>query len=302
MPAAPAAAATPAMSPQQSRHTSAVAELGVVRCLATLMRPMLSEFSYGYALTEQLTQTGTGTLIAAPLFPSLIEEGQPNVGFDVHIPYPVTPLFLQFKLSHRLERRSAGEYALLGGGYYRMHLRPSRFSSQHNALLNLESRGEQVFYAAPLFHRMEQLSAAYLARSVVERSAFFPPSAIGALPDHYDHHVSFTATQAYFCSEPKRIDYDFKGITQLDRFQRLARHAETKADKKFFLHLLDHMADALSETGRLPEQLHQLRDGAFRERVTRREVTHLAAFTARSSFDAEIILLAHKPNDKSTGT
>jgi len=44
---------------------------------------MLSEFSYGYALTEQLTRSASGTLIAAPIFPSLFAEGQPDAGYDV---------------------------------------------------------------------------------------------------------------------------------------------------------------------------------------------------------------------------
>jgi hypothetical protein len=124
---------------------------------------MLSEFSYGYALTEQLTRSGSETLIAAPIFPSLFAEGQPDAGYDVQIPFPVAPLFLQFKLSHRMQRRSAAEYGLFNGPYYRMHIRPSRFSSQHAALLKLEQRGENVFYAAPHFHTTPELNVAYLS-------------------------------------------------------------------------------------------------------------------------------------------
>ena len=57
------------------------------------MRSQISEFSYGYALTEKLVNR-TGDLIgAAPLFPSLREEGKAGNGYDVtHIP--------PFELSH----------------------------------------------------------------------------------------------------------------------------------------------------------------------------------------------------------
>ena len=43
----------------------------------------------------------------APIFSSLIEAGQ--VGVDVLIARPRIPLFLQFKLAHRMTRRRAWE-------------------------------------------------------------------------------------------------------------------------------------------------------------------------------------------------
>jgi len=255
---------------------------------------MLSEFSYGYALTEQLTRSASGTLIAAPIFPSLVAEGQPDAGYDVQIPFPVAPLFLQFKVSHRMQRGNAAEYGLFNGPYYRMPIRPSRFSNQHAALLNLEQRGEHVFYAAPYFHTTPELNVAYLSRTVVERSAFFPPSVIGPLPDQYDHYVSFSVATAYFCSEPKKLDYDFSGASHVERFRALAQRAESNADKRFFLDLLDNMGATLSEEGKFPEHLARLHDPEFREALSRAEAARLAAFTARSCFDAELLLLRYK--------
>ena len=68
-----------------------------------------SEFSYGYCLTEDLI-VGQGTLLtAAPVFPSLVEEGQPGFGYDVRLNRPGTPLFLQFKLVHQMVRGTANE-------------------------------------------------------------------------------------------------------------------------------------------------------------------------------------------------
>ena len=43
------------------------------------MRPDLSEFSYGYALTENLIQWVGTSLTAAPVFPSLLKKGNPEV-------------------------------------------------------------------------------------------------------------------------------------------------------------------------------------------------------------------------------
>ena len=262
---------------------------------------MLSEFSYGYALTEELVRGVTATLAAAPVFPSLYAEGQTGGGWDVMIPYPVTPLFLQFKLSHYMVRRTAKERKLLRSRYYRMHLRPSRYSDQHDLLLAWEAAGNATYYAAPCFHTTDALNRAYLSRNVMAESAFFPPSVIGPLPDHYDHYLAFNATAVYVCSEPRKLDYDFSGATHIRKFTDLAQHAESKADKRLFLDLLDQMAEVISDDRGFPEHLVRLHDPAFRERLTIADAAGLAAYTARAYFDAELVLLSRKPpNDKKT--
>jgi hypothetical protein len=147
-------------------------------------RCQFSEFSYGYCLTEDLV-VGLGTpLTAAPVFPSLIEEGQPGVGYDVRLDRPGTPLFLQFKLVHQMVRGNANE-AKRGDfqpPFYRMHLRPGLISDQHQSLLSLEQAGNEVLYAAPSFHTTIDLNAAYTQRQVWARSFKILPSSIGPLP------------------------------------------------------------------------------------------------------------------------
>ncbi len=255
---------------------------------------MLSEFSYGYALTEELVSGGSANLTAAPVFPSLYAEGQIGGGWDVMIPYPVVPLFLQFKLSHCMIRRTAKERGLLGVPYYRMHMRPSRFSDQHDLLLAWEAAGNATFYAAPSFHTTDALNNAYLSRRVITRSAFFPPSVIGSLPDHFDHYLAFNSVAVYLCSEPLKLDYDFSGETHLRKFSEFARHAESKADKRLFLDLLDRMATVISGDHGLPEHLARLYDTSFREQLTGEAAAGLAAYTARAYFDAELVLLGWK--------
>jgi len=49
-------------------------------------------------------------LSAAPIFPSLIEEGKAGGGYDVKLDWPFAPLYLQFKRSECMTRRSAREY------------------------------------------------------------------------------------------------------------------------------------------------------------------------------------------------
>src|SRR5688500_5318876 len=73
------------------------------------MNPNISEFSDGYALTESLINTVPLAILAASVFPSLIEEGKVGGGYDLQIPFEGFPLFLQFKLSHKMIRDTAFE-------------------------------------------------------------------------------------------------------------------------------------------------------------------------------------------------
>jgi hypothetical protein len=73
------------------------------------MKPDISEFSYGYALTDELIHWhGTG-ITAVPIFPSLYDERQPGGGYDVKLDRGGIPLFLQFKLSDCMVRGTAQE-------------------------------------------------------------------------------------------------------------------------------------------------------------------------------------------------
>lgn len=172
------------------------------------LKPDISEFSYGYALTEELVRRSGLPLTAAPLFPSLLAEGRAGGGYDVHLPFVGFPLFLQFKLSDCMIRWSAYEcqLGLYTPDFYRMHLRPLKHSQQHDLLLDLESKGYPVYYAAPHFHLPEELNDAYINNQVISRSVFFRPSEIGRLPDDEKHHVSFKyGSPAYLFSEPKLV-------------------------------------------------------------------------------------------------
>jgi hypothetical protein len=168
-----------------------------------------SEFSYGYCLTEDLV-VGQGTpLSAAPVFPSLIEEGQPNGGYDLKLNKPGTPLFLQFKLVHQMVRGTANE-ARKGHfkePFYRMHLRSSGISDQHQSLLFLEQAGNDVFYAAPSFHTLAELDLAYAQHTVWNRTFRVRPSQIGPLPNDKQHHVTFqsaTGNWRFYSEESSR--------------------------------------------------------------------------------------------------
>ncbi len=209
------------------------------------MKPNISEFSYGYAVTDELIHWHDFPITATPVFPSLYQEGQLGGGYDVKLPLYGLPLFLQFKLSDHMIRGSAREAqaGLLSVPYYRMHLRPRRHSAQHEMLLDLEkSGGEAVFYVAPAFHQSSELDHAYRHHEVGARSMWLRPSCIGQLPDDDDHYVAFSdpCQTPVFCSEPREIDapVDFNSFSEYIAAQ-LTRRGETALSEDV-LHRLAH--------------------------------------------------------------
>lgn len=165
------------------------------------MKPSISEFSYGYAVTNEVVKRLGSSIAAAPQFPTLYAEGQAGGGYDVKI-VGGSPIFLQFKLSHHMVRTSCKEYGLMGGPYYRWHLHSLQRSDQHNLLLDLESKGNLVAYTAPMFHESAELNRHFLHDGILDNSAAFRPSEIGPLPDLKDHYVVFNrAGSVHRCSE-----------------------------------------------------------------------------------------------------
>lgn len=210
------------------------------------LRPKdLSEFSFGYALTEALVTGTPQGVSAAPLFPTQVKEGQAGGGYDVQLDFHGSLLFLQFKLSDEMERRSAYEtrHGVLEPHFFRMNLRSSAKSDQHKLLLDLENTGNEVYYAAPKFTSAVDLNDAYLNHQVVQRTAFITPGDIGPLPNHAQHWVSFRADAPvgfFFSKNPTKVSLlDGEALLKRLGSKELVRHV-TEAD---FADLRDRMQD-----------------------------------------------------------
>lgn len=171
------------------------------------MEPTFSEFSYGFAVTNEFA--GLLNLSVAPIFPSLLEEGKAGGGYDVKFDKPGLPLFLQFKRSERMILHTAREFGLRGCSitlpYHRFPITPSSKSRQHRMLLNLDTPNNRVYYVAPRFHRVEHLNDAWQAQEVLARSLFLPPRSIGPMPDSGKHSIAFDDHSVWRCSEPMEI-------------------------------------------------------------------------------------------------
>jgi len=259
------------------------------------MKPDISEFSYGYAATEELVTAHKALVVGAPTFPSLYEEGTKG-GYDVQIPLTGSPVFLQFKLADFLSKKSAKEFksGLMDLPYYRMHLRPLKHSNQHKLLLDLEAEGEMVFYIAPRFHLPHDLNFHYLSRTVINHSAAFRPADIGELPDGDEHYVIFAKSSdiAYRCSsQPKKIvPFDL---------QQWVRAVSSVASKRLFGQ--QGLSNLLLKMSKVVETEYNTRRGigddprldavSTRRILEERSPFEAAAYLARSIYGCELLIV-----------
>lgn len=260
------------------------------------MKPDFSEFSYGYAVTEELVSAHKAAVIAAPLFPSLYEEGKAGGGYDVKIPLAGKPVFLQFKLSDQLERSNSKEHqnGLLGIPYYRMHIRPTKHSDQHNLLLDLEASGETVFYIAPEFHLPAELNSFYLGGTVVANSAAFSPIAIGPMPDDDEHYLVFErgASFGYRCSEESKRVPKFSLANGLQPILSARGNESRDLGEVGFREIASRMLNVL-ESGeeRLKRRKKSVDISGLRRIVDDRNPVDSIGYMARTFFDAELLVI-----------
>lgn len=256
------------------------------------MKADFSEFSYGYAVTEEIVAMSKATLIAAPLFPSLYEEGKSGGGYDVKIPLKGTPVFLQFKLSDCLGRTNAKEYPspISKLPYYRMYLRPRNHSDQHQLLIDLEASGESVFYIAPEFHLATEFNNFYLNKNVVSKSAIISPIDIGSLKDDEEHYVVFErgSSIAYFCSDnPIKIKKNSltEGINQFLLSRDI--HSRSLGEEGLYqiwnnmLRVLRHRKEFMNIDFEVLELI-----------VSNRPTIAAVGYISRTFFNAELLILA----------
>ena len=232
------------------------------------MTAEISEFSYGFALTNEII--GWLPLRAAPIFPSLIEEGKAGGGYDVKLDAPGVPLYLQFKRADCMLRKSAAEirdYNLpLSLPFYRFKITETGKSDQHDMLLALDDGSCVVMYAAPRFHQLTEINHAWGNNEVASRSIFVKPSVVGPL-DSESHHVAYDDASAHLCSEPKQIEFVDSGGLAERLSAQLAVDARALADK------LPELVRNIEEVGRRARRARAAQSGQDRRSGASDEAT-----------------------------
>jgi hypothetical protein len=178
------------------------------------MKSDFSESTYAFSLVNEMNIVYSFNV--APIFPSLYEEGKTG-GYDTEVSIQGTPFFFQFKLSNFLSRFNAKNYKVFNSSYYQFHLHASKKSKQHELLLHLENSGNPVFYAAPIFHKSNDLNMHFKNKGMVSNSIWITPKEIGVLPDDKPHSVCFDKdiSSVYLFSEPRQLNSNFSSLNNI---------------------------------------------------------------------------------------
>lgn len=253
-----------------------------------------TEFSFGYAFTENLIRSAPAGPTGAPFFPNLVQEAK--LGYDIRIDLPGCPLFFQYKLPELMVRDTANEISQfclpgMSAPFFRMPLMRRDLSQQHKLLIDQEKRyPDAVFYATPEIKNVTAFNTAYNAAQVHTKSVFFSPGEIGPLPDNKQHVVAYQngLSHAWLCSEPRRISV-FRVEDIKDRARRLfgdPRH-----------HTLEVAATTIREElfAAVPQEIRASED-AIRHRIRNARSTLIGQpeLDARTSNVVEEILVSRE--------
>jgi len=251
------------------------------------MKPDISEFSYGFALTSELVSRFGLKTAGAPTFLTQPAEGKAGGGWDVKL--PGLPVFLQFKRSDYLKTSIAKDYNWFRGPYYRFKLRARRHSQQHDLLLDFEAAGNLVLYAAPMFHTPTELGQAFTRSQVIKQSAFVSPMKIGPILDLKEHSLSFAPGNPVGLrhSEP----FEVQLVDPFDEFdtgiRRRLRAAGEPVGTTSFRELGNELLDlfASRQNAEVAEAIRHLRDIS-----ADRNPADYAHSVARTLFDCELLI------------
>jgi hypothetical protein len=249
----------------------------------------ISEFSYGYALTSELIALFKLKGAGAPEFATQYAEGKKGGGWDLKL--PGLPIFLQFKRAARMVRRTAqeaGSFPRLP--FFRMYLHRRDQSDQHQLLLDLESEGNLVVYAAPAFSKAEELDKAYSSDAMAKSSIFIRPSSIGQLEDNDLHWVAFQVDPqvAVRCSEPHSVQCELPEFLFRPQAAAEANRRRRKPRPESYGEIAEELLTIYEH--RLPfSDQHQ--GERIREMRERRDAPDFAHLIAHTLFQCQLLVV-----------
>jgi hypothetical protein len=164
-------------------------------------------------------------------------------------------------------------------------------------MLTLESKGNVVLYAAPVFTTPDELCDAYTSDSVVSRSVFVRPSTIGPLPDDEAHHLSFqTPHKLYFCSRPREINPERVHSLLSEELPMRARHARARSWNQFYLEAAEELIEVYERRGEKAIAFDNRAASIRRLRQTR-EPAEYAGLVSRTLFDMDLLVVPRPEED-----
>jgi hypothetical protein len=204
------------------------------------MKSEITEISYSMALTYELVTEYHLLTLGAPTFPSLRDE----VIYRPEMEVTGRLLFIQYKLGEYIIGTGSSLKEHWGLPYYRFLVHPRKKPGRQNLLESLEEKNHFVFYAAPEFHTMSELYDALVHRTILAKSRFWAPKAVGRFSESGRYTLSYKRGVNYSILEPgdRRIEGVLQGnmlLGQINGSNQFARFD----DEEFFQTgdlMLDH--------------------------------------------------------------
>lgn len=274
------------------------------------MKIEITEFSYGYAVIEAIRfdskwveQIGIPpilipetylNIVEAPFLPSLIEEGQ-KLGYDAALKFDYLTLFLQFKLSDYMKKRSAKEVQenLIFPPYYRFRIsKPiENRPRQHSLLYDLAEKNIFVYYAAPKFRFPSEFNNYYLTGQMLVNSLFIRPTDIGIFDDDDEHSVSFKdGSDVCILSKPKVLNIDPKHSHEIF-FNDIQQHLKLKLRIKYVIpEMLDIISKSTNQT-LINQTLQMIEQRTLRFRYQIEKDMFTITYLARMFFGCAVLFI-----------
>jgi len=219
----------------------------------------ISEFTFGYAFLYEQTLRNWGSLVAAPILPSLQQETVQ--GWDARLPRRGCDFYYQFKLSDRLERANArfimdGTY---GAPYYRIKLHARYFNRQHRMLWQHARLNQNTYYVSPEFTTIEKFNQAFLTNTITEHSRLIPlRQCMNYSPnDSEQHYITYQERNPSFLQHSKASQHEGSRTgKELEEIYNESRQSWQPIDKEFADRILDQTReklDILADEGYLPD-------------------------------------------------
>lgn len=176
------------------------------------MSARFNEREFEFCFNAEFVRKNGAALIGTPIIPS--QRIEYVLGYDVEFRLQnsqfTRSLFLQHKVTSYSEHRRGKNtfiWNCYNGPYYRFPVERLDRTRQHNLLVDLATKGEDVFYCAPIFAGLDNLQNFFVHDQVMDNSRYFDPEDMGKVTDFEQHHVSCdpTGTYGFFHSDSKRL-------------------------------------------------------------------------------------------------
>jgi hypothetical protein len=198
-----------------------------------------------------MNRSAEGTLIAAPVLPSLRQEH--DVGWDAHLPIRGNPFYFQFKLSDYMFRNNAsfirnGQYAQ---PYYRVALHRNDGNKQHRLLRAHSSVNPDTYYVAPEVNAYQNFENAYLSKQLTERSGLIKLSSCEDINDALQHYITFAQDDPMWIehSEPKYHETDsVQGRDLVDLYRKATDSGQRTIDRSLFEEIYTNTRDIVTSS------------------------------------------------------